>query len=220
MQGKLGKHTVGMMFKTGALEVTSEIRSVPLGEKRKRGRPKKMPHCLSKSPPMSSLPDTEDDVHQEDEALDVEEDVNLQNEIVDEALDVEEDVNLHDEMEVVDVGIRSRKRKAPGLQNQKPPKKKARLPVEKLSKPPKKKAVTTKPASHHKEPSTTLAAPSESSSAPVKPIPKKCKKRIDTCSHEVVFGQHYDRKEWEIFANHVRLAKPVTQIDPEYVALL
>ena len=195
MQGKLAKHTVGMMFKTGALEVTSEIRSVPLGETRKRGRPKKMPHCLSKSPPMSSLPDTEDDVHQEDEAL-----------------DVEEDVNLHDEMEVVDVGIRSRKRKAPGLQNQKPPKKKARLPVEKLSKPPKKKAVTTKPASHHKEPSTTLAAPSESSSAPVKPIPKKCKKRMDTCSHEVVFGQHYDRKEWEIFANHVRLAKPVTQI--------
>ena len=113
-----------MMFKTGALEVTSEIRSVPLGEKRKRGRPKKMPHCLSKSPPMSSLPGTEDDVHQEDEALDVEEDVNLQNEIVDEALDVEEDVNLHDEMEVVDVGIRSRKRKAPGLQNQNLPKRK------------------------------------------------------------------------------------------------
>ena len=96
-----------MMFKTGALEVTSEIRSVPLGEKRKRGRPKKMPHCLSKSPPMSSLPGTEDDVHQEDEAL-----------------DVEEDVNLHDEMEVVDVGIRSRKRKAPGLQNQNLPKRK------------------------------------------------------------------------------------------------
>ena len=50
-QGKLGKHTVGMAYRQGYLEVTPEVRSVPLGAKRKRGRPKKLGHCLAKSPP-------------------------------------------------------------------------------------------------------------------------------------------------------------------------
>ena len=34
----------------GILEVTSDVRSVPLGQKRKRGRPKNLPNCLVKSP--------------------------------------------------------------------------------------------------------------------------------------------------------------------------
>ena len=41
-----------MAYLHGKLEVTSEVRSVPLGQKRKRGRPKKMPHCLTRSPPV------------------------------------------------------------------------------------------------------------------------------------------------------------------------
>ena len=41
--------------------VTSEIHSVPLGEKRKKGRPKKIQHCLSKSPPVS-VRATEEDI--------------------------------------------------------------------------------------------------------------------------------------------------------------
>ena len=40
MKGKLCHHTVGMAYLQGKLEVTSEVRSVPLGQKRKRGRPK------------------------------------------------------------------------------------------------------------------------------------------------------------------------------------
>ena len=50
-QGKLGKHTVGMAYRQGYIQVTPEVRSVPLGAKRKRGRPKKVGHCMTRSPP-------------------------------------------------------------------------------------------------------------------------------------------------------------------------
>ena len=49
-KGKLCKHCVGLLYKIGQLEVTSEVRSQKLGQKRKRGRPKKIPHCLVRSP--------------------------------------------------------------------------------------------------------------------------------------------------------------------------
>ena len=49
MKAKLCKHSVGMLYKTELLEVTSDVRSKPLGVKRKRGRPKKLPQCLMKS---------------------------------------------------------------------------------------------------------------------------------------------------------------------------
>ena len=39
------------MYKTGTLEVTSDVRSKPLGPKRGRGRPKKTGHCLTITPP-------------------------------------------------------------------------------------------------------------------------------------------------------------------------
>ena len=50
MKGKLCKHTVGMLYKEGHLEPTSDVRAVPLGQKRRKGRPKKLPHCLASSP--------------------------------------------------------------------------------------------------------------------------------------------------------------------------
>jgi hypothetical protein len=51
MKGKLCQHSNGMSYLQGKLEVTSEVRSVPLGQKRKRGRPKKLPsNCLTRSP--------------------------------------------------------------------------------------------------------------------------------------------------------------------------
>ena len=58
MKGKLGKHTVGMLYKEGRLELTSDIRAVPLGQKRRKGRPKKLPHCLSSSPTPPSQKDS------------------------------------------------------------------------------------------------------------------------------------------------------------------
>ena len=44
------KHSVGLMFKTEILQIDSDVRSKPLGQKRKRGRPKKLPVCLARSP--------------------------------------------------------------------------------------------------------------------------------------------------------------------------
>ena len=49
IKGKMCKHTVALLYKTGIMEITSDVRSKPLGQKRKRGRPKKIPHCLQKS---------------------------------------------------------------------------------------------------------------------------------------------------------------------------
>ena len=53
----LCKLIVGLMFKTDILEIDSDVRSKPLGQKRKRGSPKKLPSCLALSPeqPVSSV---------------------------------------------------------------------------------------------------------------------------------------------------------------------
>ena len=50
MKARVCKHAVGLIFKTSALEISSDVRSKPLGQKRKRGRPKKLPACLTRSP--------------------------------------------------------------------------------------------------------------------------------------------------------------------------
>ena len=54
MKGKLCKHTIGMHFrnKTDKIPLTDTVRSLPLHQKRKRGRPneRRNVHCLSKSP--------------------------------------------------------------------------------------------------------------------------------------------------------------------------
>ena len=60
IKGKLCKHTVGLMYKTKVLTETEDVRSVPLGQKRKPGRPKKegrnFPHCLTTSPAPAPVP--------------------------------------------------------------------------------------------------------------------------------------------------------------------
>ena len=53
------QHCVGLMYKTGKLEVTADVRAKPLGQKRKRGRPAKIPLCLPRSlPNKDTLPAT------------------------------------------------------------------------------------------------------------------------------------------------------------------
>ena len=49
-KGKLCKHSVGMSYFVGNMIVEDDVRAVPLGGKRKRGRPKRNPHCLTRSP--------------------------------------------------------------------------------------------------------------------------------------------------------------------------
>ena len=57
-KGHLCKHTIGLHMRndTGKVVVTDQVRSLPLGQARKRGRPKKNPHCLTRSPPRPLLP--------------------------------------------------------------------------------------------------------------------------------------------------------------------
>ena len=49
-KARLCKHTVGLMLKTEIIGIDSDVRSKPLGQKRKRDRPKKLPSCLARSP--------------------------------------------------------------------------------------------------------------------------------------------------------------------------
>ena len=49
-KGRLCKHSIGMMYFVGRLTAEEDVRSVPLGSKRKRGRPAKNRHCLTRSP--------------------------------------------------------------------------------------------------------------------------------------------------------------------------
>ena len=58
MKARFCKHAVGLMFKTGVLEISSDVRSKPLGQKRRRGRPKKLPACLTRSPKPNVVADT------------------------------------------------------------------------------------------------------------------------------------------------------------------
>ena len=49
-KGRLCKHSIGMMYFAGYLTPEDDVRAVPLGGKRKRGRPAKNRHCLLRSP--------------------------------------------------------------------------------------------------------------------------------------------------------------------------
>ena len=50
IKGRLCKHSIGMMYFAGYLSPEDDVRSVPLGGKRKRGRPAQNRHCLIRSP--------------------------------------------------------------------------------------------------------------------------------------------------------------------------
>ena len=64
MKGNECKHCIALMYFTGKWIGEAKVRSVPLGKKRKPGRPKKNPHCLLRSP------DTPVDVTQDDIEID------------------------------------------------------------------------------------------------------------------------------------------------------
>ena len=212
-----------MMFKTGSLDVTSEIRSVPLGEKRKKGRPKKIQHCLLMSPPLPNRAVT-------DTLTEASDDGNMEEVSVDEIIQETTDNGNMNPDEVIDLGVKSRKRKQPGLGAYKPPKKKPRLPVpidesSSVHIPRRRKELpsssSSKPASAAKTSSTKSKASTRTCSPTseyAKPLPRNCKKKIGSCKHEIVFNIHYDHNEWNLYAERVRAAKSLTEIDPNYVA--
>jgi hypothetical protein len=92
--GKLDKHCIGMCYLHGKLEATSEVTSVPLGQKRKSGRPKKMPHCLTRSPPVHL-------VHSRLDAVDI---VTTETEL-DDISDIQENEEVHQLVQEEDPAI-------------------------------------------------------------------------------------------------------------------
>ena len=197
------KHSVGLLYQTGALEVTSEVRSVPLGAKRKRGRPKQIPNCLVKSP------------------------IRIRPELILEN-DADTDENS-DDIDVVETEAVASTVPAPKKTTRK--RKKCQLapevqqtPVEALlnqsrrteaglgaSKPPKKRSRIATKASN---PNLEVFPPPTNQA---KPPPIKCKKKKGTCSHEVVFGEHFDQQSWNKYAESIRSKKSTVEIDPNYV---
>ena len=61
IKGKLCKHSIGMMYFVGKLTAEEDVRSVPLGSKRKRGRSSKNRHCFTISPILHHAPQCDDD---------------------------------------------------------------------------------------------------------------------------------------------------------------
>lgn len=210
----MGKHTVGMAFRQGYLEVTPEVRSVPLGAKRKRGRPKKQGHCLEKSPPPPPPPQTcppapasvgsgleplqGEPCQAQDQPwlvladTDCEEEVSVESNTTKKRKRHEQEE--HDDLEVDPSPVGVLLLQARSV-NSKPPKKAARQARSKAggsnNQPP-------QPASPKIPPSIT------------------CKKSKKTCPHEVVFGKHYNKALWSEYADHVKTKKSTVVIDPNY----
>ena len=212
MKGKQCWHEVGLQYKKGTLEVTSEVRSIPINQKRKRGRPKKLPYCLTRSPsaadPSSSnqVPDLPEQDHGDDLPAD--------------ALQAEpplrkttkkrkrlQEASPEPQTPVAAL-LSQAKAVKPGLGASQPPKKKARseaVAKDNQSKPQPKN-----------QPKKTAHKPS--ADRPSKPKSVNCKKKVGSCRHEIVFAEHYDRKEWNVYADYVRVQKSSVEIDPEYLA--
>ena len=206
MKGKQCWHEVGLMYKKGKLEVTSEVRSVPINQKRKRGRPKKLPHCLTRSPTAAAAPEVSTDQVlpepvPEDEYDDPEELIAQAEPVLRKTSRkrkrlLKDQQDQGEQQSPVVALLSQSKSLQPGLGTSKPPKKKARNETQKDS-----QAQTS----------------TQKDSQTKKPQALKCKKKVGTCNHEVVFGEHYDRKAWNIYADYVRAQKSSVEIDPNYV---
>ena len=61
-------HTNGDHYHHGVLEPSDYVRSVPLGAKRRKGRPKNLPNCLANSPIHVRLPSNSPAAVVDDEA--------------------------------------------------------------------------------------------------------------------------------------------------------
>ena len=202
------------------LEVAPDVRSVPLGCKRKRGRPKKIPNCLFRSPVRST---NEDVVHVEQ--LPDDDDLAVIDDAMPESSDLpkkttrkkkrkasedREPLDPLDE-ESVDASpiqvLHSQTKAQAGLGFSKPPKK--RLRTANVSRP-----VLSCPSDVSQEvPMPNFSrpvpsGPSDVSQAVSRPKSVVCKKKSGSCTHEVVFGEHYKL---------LGISMLITLIDEEYI---
>ena len=189
-----------MLYFNGQLEVTSEVRSIPLGAKRKPGRPKKLPNPLTMSPAKA----TESNDVENPPAVD----------------EIPADVlPALDEIPVEGAPVRktTRKRKRAEVEPEPP----AQSPVNALLA--QSRSLTAglgapKPAKKTKRLPGGGSKPSNLSETPKLPPIVNCKKRKGSCNHEVVFSMHYDKTLWAKYADHVRSKKSSVDIDLNYVA--
>ena len=116
-KGKLCPHSNGMRYIEGDLVPEADVRAVPLGGKRKRGRPKRNPMCLTRSPPMSheSSSTLRHETVEDENFLDHPEDSEMRNSSTDLHLELESDTDEDDDVV------------SSGLGNPKPPKKTRRI---------------------------------------------------------------------------------------------
>ena len=177
-----------MLYFNGQLEVTSEVRSIPLGAKRKPGRPKKLPNPLTMSPAKAT---ESNDVENPPAVDEIPADVlPALDEIPVEGAPVRKTTRKRKRAEVepeptvqspVDALLAQSRSLTVGLGAPKPAKKTKRLPAR--------------------------SKPSTVSETPKLPPTINCKKRKGSCNHEVVFSKHYDRSLWTKYADQVRSKK-------------
>ena len=189
------------MYLTRKLEAGSDVRSVPLGDKRKRGRPKKLPsNCLEKSPEAVRTEVADETLNevQTNNADEDEENPSKRRRLT----IIEED---HQQSPIAAL-LSQRQEPGPSLRkvNSKPPKKIAKT----KSKPADRTVVVA--SNSRKDPDDTDDS--------IKPSAVICKKRKGSCNHEVVFGVHYDKRSWMKYADIVRKKKSSVEIDPNYMS--
>ena len=83
-----------------------------------------------------------------------------------------------------------------------------------FSKPPKNRLRTAGPSNVSRP---VPSGPSDVSQAVSRPKSVVCKKKSGSCTHEVVFGEHYNKAAWNKYADHVKSAKSTTVIDEDYI---
>ena len=211
-------HTNGVHYHHGSLEPAEDVRSVPLGAKRRKGRPKNLPNCLANSPISARLPSAEtanDDAplrkttHKR-KRMEVEPNEDL-------PIDDYDDHPSDQPVSPVD---------APDVDQDDPPfnlplspvnallRQRAGLRVPKPTKKIRRQAVGASSSSSKQTKSTP-----DSRAAPAGSLPPviNCKKKKNTCKHELVFNKHYDKKLWEKYAMTVKSKKSTIEIDPNYV---
>ena len=224
MKGKMCKHTVGLLYKEGHLEQTSDVRAVPLGAKRRKGRPKKLPNCLARSPIAQREPaaresdseesETDDDTIEVEVVAAVKKTTRRKRKNISESQDViQSPVHVLHNQSIVQAGLGCSK----------PPKKRCRVETTKdAGNLPRgrKQRPTAAPCSRPAAP-TAPSPPASTSSGSTDPVSKpnavNCKKRKGSCNHVVAFGQHFNEIAWKKYADYVKTLSSATVIDQNYI---
>ena len=167
-----------MHFKEGNLEATSDVRSVPLGEKRRKGRPKNIPtNCLTKSPVsqrVETVPEAEE-IFENEEVSGVKKTTRKRRHPVD------VDAPSKKKRKIADIGVNdlevdhspiqilhSQSYVQSGLGSSKPPKKRCKMAT-RTSKPSSKPPISSKPPAASQVPTTSKPLPATNPSGAPKP---------------------------------------------------